>query len=207
MAANPVTIPDLRNVLHHESAALREQTIRQEQILDGHFLKVHRDTVLLPGGKTATREFVRHPGAVVVVPLLPDGRYLVERQYRHPMGRLMIEFPAGKLDANEPGLQCAMRELQEETGFHARQWAYAGVMHNCIGYSDEHIDIWFARDLVAGTQCLEDGELLHLCAASLDELLECARTGQLTDAKTLTCLLWLQQAAQGAWPLHWQVHA
>ena len=186
---------------HQPLAAVTQE---QQCWLQGSFLRVVRDTVMQPNGRLATREYVKHPGAVVVVPMLDDGSYLLERQYRHPMGRMMIEFPAGKLDDGEPGLLCAQRELLEETGCVAREWAYAGVMHNCIGYSDEHIEIWFARGLTQHEQALEEGELLHLSAATLPELLQLSREGLLTDAKTLTCLLWLQLVHNGSWTLDWQ---
>ncbi|MDO5652919.1 MAG: NUDIX hydrolase, partial [Brachymonas sp.] len=164
--------------------------------------------VRLPTGALAGREYVQHPGAVVIVGVLEHEsaapRYVVEYQYRHPVGRAMIEFPAGKLDPQEPGLHCARREFLEETGFAARQWAFAGAMHNCIGYSDERIDIWFARDLHYCGQQLDDGELLRVYAAPLSDLLQRVQNGALTDAKTITALLWAQQVEQGTWSLPWQ---
>ena len=201
-----MTVPVLPQYLEPAPSDLTERVVTREQVLHGHFLRVLRDTVELPDGKRAPREYVQHPGAVVIVACLPDGRYLVEYQYRHPMRRAMIEFPAGKIDADEPGLLCAQRELREETGFTARQWAFAGAMHNCIAYSDERIDIWFARDLHFQGQALDMGELLQVYAATLPELLLRAQRGELTDAKTLTALLWLQQTSQGVWPLDWQHH-
>lgn len=198
------TVPDLPAQLEAAPASLAERTVRQEPILQGGFLQVWRDEIALPNGALATCEYVRHSGAVVIVACLPEGRYLVEYQYRYPMRRAMIEFPAGKIDAGEAGLPCAQRELLEETGFAARQWAFAGTMHNCIAYSDEHIDIWFAKDLHFHGQKLDAGEFLQVYAATLPELLQRVRNGQLTDAKTLSALLWLQQANSGAWPLDWQ---
>ena len=183
---------------------LLETTVAQEKILTGRFLHAVRDTVRLPDGNTAVREYIQHPGAVVIVPCLDDGLYLVEYQYRHPMRRAMIEFPAGKLEAGEPDLLCAQRELREETGFTAGLWAHAGTMHNCIGYSDERIEIWFARDLQFQGQRLDAGEFLQIHTATLPDLLQRAREGTLTDAKTLTALLWAQQVASGAWRLDWQ---
>lgn len=201
-----ITVPVLPVYLEPVPPGLAERVVEREQVLQGHFLQVLRDKVELPDGTCASREYVQHPGAVVIVACLPDGRYLVEYQYRHPIGRAMIEFPAGKIDAGEAGLLCAQRELREETGFSARQWAFAGAMHNCIAYSDERIDIWFARDLHFQGQALDAGELLQVYAATLPELLLRAQRGELTDAKTLTALLWLQQTSQGVWPLNWQHH-
>ena len=181
-----------------------ETTVAQEKILTGRFLHAVRDTVRLPDGNAAMREYIQHPGAAVIVPCLGDGLYLVEYQYRHPMRRAMIEFPAGKLEAGEPELLCAQRELREETGFTAGLWAHAGTMHNCIGYSDERIEIWFARELQFQGQQLDAGEFLQIHTATLADLLQRAREGTLTDAKTLTALLWAQQLASGAWQLDWQ---
>ncbi len=185
-------------------AGLIETRLRGEEVFHGRFLKVQCDTVRLPGGREATREFIRHPGAVMVVPLLPDGRLLLERQYRHPMGQVMLEFPAGKLDPQEAPLACGRRELREETGYRAREWAYAGVLHNAIAYSDEAIHILFARDLVAGPASLDEGEFVECLALSVEELDAACRDGRVTDAKTLIGLLWLQRWQQGAWPLDWQ---
>jgi ADP-ribose pyrophosphatase len=183
---------------------LIEHTLDHVEILKGHFLHAFRDTVRLPSGNTATREFVIHPGAVMVIAIRDDGRLVMERQYRYPMRQVMIEFPAGKLDPGEDRLVCAQRELLEETGYRATEWAHAGVLHPVISYSTEFIDIWFARGLTAGDRQLDEEEFLDVFDASLDELLAWSRDGQLTDAKTLTGLLWLQNYLNGAWPLTWQ---
>jgi ADP-ribose pyrophosphatase len=182
---------------------LIEVPLGGETVYDGHFLRVQRDRVRLPDGREATREYIRHPGAVMVVPLLDDGRLLLERQYRHPMGRVMLEFPAGKLDAGEDPRHCAVRELTEETGYRAREWAHAGVLHNAIAYSDEGIEIFFARGLVAGPQRLDDGEFLDLVRHTPAELEAFAVSGALTDAKTLIGLLWLSRWQRGEWLLNW----
>ncbi len=186
---------------------LTEHRISGETLFDGSFLHAYRDTVRLPDGKTATREYVKHPGAVVVVPLLDDGRVVVERQFRYPVGLHMMEFPAGKLDAGEDPLLCGQRELLEETGYTAREWARAGQMHLAIAYSTEIIHIYFARGLTAGARNLDEGEFLDVMAATPDELFDAARRGELTDAKTLTCLVWLQNVLSGRWVLDWRASA
>jgi ADP-ribose pyrophosphatase len=163
-----------------------------------------RDHVRLPDGTPGTREYVIHPGAVVVIPVLDDGRVVLVRQHRHPIGRVMIEFPAGKLDPGEDLRACAERELVEETGYSAREWAHAGVMHPVISYSTEFIDIWFARGLTAGERRLDEGEFLDVFTASQDELLQWCREGGVTDAKTMTCALWLQNVLSGSWTLDWR---
>jgi ADP-ribose pyrophosphatase len=187
-----------------QDAHLVEHTLDHVEVLKGHFLHAFRDQVRLPNGDTATREYVIHPGAVMIIALLDDDRLVMERQYRYPVQQVMIEFPAGKLDAGEDRLACAQRELLEETGYRAKEWAHAGVLHPVISYSTEFIDIWFARGLRLGERRLDEGEFLDVFTASLEELLAWSREGKLTDAKTLTGLLWLQNHLSGAWPLQWQ---
>ena len=182
---------------------LTEHGIAGTQVYRGRFLDVRCDTVRLPDGATAEREYIVHPGAVMIVPLLDDGRLVVERQYRYPLGRVMLEFPAGKIDPRETPFACAVRELAEETGYRAREWSRAGILHNAIAYSDEGIEVWFARGLVRGEQHLDAGEFVDVASASADELDALAVRGELTDAKTLIGLLWLQRWRAGAWPLAW----
>ncbi|MCV2348362.1 NUDIX domain-containing protein [Paucibacter sp. Y2R2-4] len=183
---------------------LREQCVESAAVYTGSFLKVKRDVVRMPDGATATREYIVHPGAVMIVPLLDDDRLLMERQFRYPMGRAMLEFPAGKLDAGEAPLVCAQRELLEETGYSAAEWAHAGVLHNAIAYSDEGIEIFFARGLKAGKQSLDEGEFLDIVTHSVGELDALAASGAMTDAKTLIGLLWLSRWQRGEWALDWQ---
>jgi ADP-ribose pyrophosphatase len=187
-----------------EDAHLVETTLGSKEILKGHFLQVLRDSVRLPDGSQATREYVIHSGAVMVVALLDDGRLVLERQYRYPMQAVMLEFPAGKIDPGESSLACAQRELREETGYRAREWAKAGVLHPVISYSTEFIDIWFARGLTLGQRKLDAGEFLDVFTATPAELLAWCANGQVTDAKTLTGMLWLQNVLSGAWALDWQ---
>jgi ADP-ribose pyrophosphatase len=186
---------------------LIEHQVHREELLRGHFLHALRDTVRLPNQRLATREFVVHPGAVMIVPMLetPDGlRLVMERQYRYPVQQVMIEFPAGKLDPGEDPWVCAQRELLEETGYSARQWARAGVLHPVIAYSTEVIEIWFAKDLHLGDRQLDEEEFLDVFITSPEALMTACQQGLLTDAKTLTGLLWLQNVTSGHWPLIWQ---
>jgi ADP-ribose pyrophosphatase len=187
-----------------DDAHLKEEGIASEQLFKGNFLHAKRDTVRLPDGKSATREYVVHPGAVVVVPLLDDGRVVMVRQYRYPIERVMTEFPAGKLDPGEDPLFCGQRELQEETGYTAREWAHAGAMHLAVAYSTEIIHIYFARGLTVGSQQLDHEEFVETTTATPAQLLDWCRDGTVSDAKTLTCTLWLQNVLSGAWVLDWQ---
>ena len=186
---------------------LVEQRLSSQELLRGHFLHAFRDTVRLPDGREASREYVRHPGAVMVIAQLADGRLVLERQYRYPVQSVMLEFPAGKLDAGEASLACAQREFLEETGYSAAFWARAGVMHPVISYSTEFIDIWFAKDLSPGPRKLDAGEFLDVLTATPAELLEGCRDGSVTDGKTLAGALWLQNVLSGAWTLDWQASA
>lgn len=187
---------------------LREVRLEGQEILKGHFLHAFRDTVQLPNGEHATREFVKHPGAVMVIPLLTDAdgstRIVLERQFRYPVGEVMIEFPAGKRDPQESEWRCAQRELLEETGYSASEWARAGQTHPVIAYSTESIAIWFARGLSLGERRLDEGEFLDVFTATPNELIRWCAEGAVTDAKTLAGALWLQNVMSGQWALDWQ---
>lgn len=183
---------------------LVETRISQEELLQGRFLHVVRDTVRLPDGGTATREYVLHPGAVAVVPILDDGRIVLERQYRHAAGGVMIEIPAGKLDAGEAPLACGQRELLEETGYVAREWAYAFTMYPTVAYSDEAIEVWFCRGLEQREAKLDAGEFLDVFTATVDEFLQWCSRDLVRDSKTLASAVWIQNVVSGAWKLDWQ---
>lgn len=187
---------------------LLEEKTDGEELFKGHFLHAFRDTVRLPDGSLTTREYVVHPGAVMVIPLLDDAggalQVVLERQYRYPVGQVMIEFPAGKLDPGEDPWDCARRELREETGYSAREWARAGLLHPVIAYSTEFIEIWFARGLQPGARALDAGEFLEVFTATPEALLQWCREGRVTDAKTLSGALWLQNVLNGSWALDWQ---
>jgi ADP-ribose pyrophosphatase len=185
------------------SAQLVETKVSSEQVFEGKFLQARRDQVRLPDGRPGLREYVVRPGAVMVIALLDDGQVVLERQYRYPVQRVMVEFPAGKLDPGETSLACAQRELQEETGYRAARWALAGQLHPAIAYSTEFIDIWFASGLVAGAQSLDHGEFLEVFKTTAAQLLLWCSSGEVTDAKTLAGALWLQNVNTGAWKLDW----
>jgi len=172
---------------------LTEHRVSGEIVYDGTLLKVHRDVVKLPDGSAGTREFIRHPGAVAVLPLFDDGRILLERQFRYPHGREFIELPAGKLEPGEPHLETAKRELLEETGYTARDWKRLGVIHTAIAYTDEAIELFLAEKLSQAVRKLDAGEFLETLIVPFAEAMQMIRDGRITDAKTVTGLLWFDK--------------
>ena len=178
---------------------LVETQVDSEAVFDGKLLHVRRDTVQLPDGTLATREYIVHPGAVLIVPVLPDGRVVVERQYRYPLGRVMIEFPAGKLDSGETPLDTARRELREEAGYVATSWRWLGRVHPVVSYSTETIELFVAEGLTQVGAQLDAGEFLEIALLSVEEMLAAIDRGEITDAKTVAALL-LYVRRQGATP-------
>ena len=193
--ATPNDVPDDREdprpprQLAAEHAHLEETRERGGYVFDGALLHVRRDSVRLPDGKAAVREYVVHPGAVLVVPVLPDGSLIVERQFRYPMNRAFLEFPAGKIDAGETPLDTAVRELREEAGYVAGRYTRLGVVHPVISYSTEAIEMFVAHDLVHVGRRLDDGEFLDLVPMRVDAMLAALDAGEMTDAKTIAALL------------------
>jgi ADP-ribose pyrophosphatase len=176
-----------------DDAALVETRIDGAAVFDGALLHVRRDRVRLPDGGEALREYVVHPGAVLIVPVMDDGRYVLERQFRYPLARVFVEFPAGKIDPGEAPLATAQRELAEEAGYTAAQWRRLGVIHPVISYSTEFIEMWRAEGLHHVGRKLDDGEFLELVAWTHDELLAAFDRGEITDAKTVAALFVLDR--------------
>ena len=173
---------------------LIETTITSKELFNGLFLKVMHDTVLLPDGETAPREYIKHSGAIAIIAITEDNQIIVERQYRHPVGQIMLEIPAGKLDPGEENdkLSAAKRELLEETGFIAKKWVELSTCLPCIGYSTEKITYFLATDLVAGTPQLDVGEFIETLTIPVDEFMDMAYNGDISDTKTLAGLMLYQ---------------
>lgn len=173
---------------------LIESEISSETVFRGQLLHVRKDRVSLPDGKASVREYIVHPGAVVMLAFLESGKLLFERQYRYPLRRIFLELPAGKIDPGEAIIDTAQRELLEETGYVAHDWEYLGVMHPCIGYSDERIEIFTARGLISkGDQQLDHNEFLEVVELSPLEAQQAVWDGRITDAKTIAALFWLNK--------------
>jgi ADP-ribose pyrophosphatase len=179
---------------------LAEVTLEQQVVYQGKFLTVRRDLARLPNGASASREFVLHPGAAAMIPIGSDDRILVERQFRYAMGTVYVEIPAGKLDAGETSLQTAQRELVEETGYHARSWAFLTRIHPAIGFSDEIMDLYLAKDLELRERSLDADELLEIEWVTLGWLVDELRAGRLPDVKTQLAVHWLERLFSGQWP-------
>lgn len=179
---------------------LTEHQLSSRAVYDGRLLHVREDAVRLPNGREATREYITHPGAVVVVPVLDSGDILLVRQFRYPLRREFYELPAGKIDAGEDPLRCGQRELLEETGFVADAWRYLTTLHPCIGYSDERILVYLARGLVEHGHRRDEDEFLDNTVLPLEQAMSWVREGRISDAKTLIGLFWAEKIIRGEWP-------
>ncbi|MBI4743137.1 MAG: NUDIX hydrolase [Betaproteobacteria bacterium] len=183
---------------HHRH--LHEELIDSTPVFKGSLLDVRRDRVRLPDGHESTREYIVHPGAVVIVAIQDNGELLFERQHRYPLRRAILELPAGKIDPGEDIRNTAIRELLEETGYSATEWRYLGVMHPCVGYSDERIEIFLARGLCReSAQQLDHGEFLDVLSLTLAAAIDAVRDGEITDAKTITALFWAEKVNEAGW--------
>ena len=178
---------------------LSERKVSSKLVYDGKLLKVRSDTVRLPDGETAEREYIEHPGAVAVIALTDSGELVMERQYRYPLGRDMIEIPAGKIDRGEDPLATARRELKEETGYTAAQWHHVATINIAIAYSNERIEIYLAKGLKHEGAALDDEEFLEVFTLPLATALAWVREGKITDSKTVSGLFWAEKVLGGEW--------
>lgn len=169
---------------------LSEQKTGSQEIFDGAIVHLFKDTVRLPNGNAATREVIRHIGAVAVIPVDADGRVIVEKQFRYPLNRVVTEIPAGKLDSfTEDRLSAAQRELREETGYTAAEWIFLGDYYPTPAYCDEKITLYLARGLAQGQRHLDEDEFLNFEAVPLAQLVEDVMAGRITDGKTQVAIL------------------
>ena len=183
-----------------DDSDLIEHTVASEAVFDGKLLHVRRDTGRMANGHETVREWIAHPGAVVVLGWLDNGKLLFERQFRYPLQRIFVELPAGKIDPDEHPLDTAKRELREETGHQAKFWRHVATMHPCIGYSDERIEIFWASGLIYVGHQRDHGEFLEVIEMSVADSILAVRDGEITDGKTITALMWADKIASGAWP-------
>ena len=174
-----------------------EHAVSSKTVYRGRLLHVLEDTVRLPDGRTTVREYIRHPGAVMMVPLLDDRTVILVRQFRYPVGRHLIEIPAGKMEPGEEPLDTARRELIEECGYEAKTWRHLTTIHPCIGYSDERIELFLARDLTHVGHALDDEEFLEVVPMPLDEALAWVKQGKITEIKAIIGLMWLERILNG----------
>lgn len=178
---------------------LIEQRLSSEQVFKGRLLDVRRDKVALPNGATAIREVIRHPGAAVMVPLLGPDRVILVRQFRYALGQVMVELPAGKLDPGEKPETTARRELAEEISYTCDHLVRLGLIHPCIGYSDEQITVYLATGLERTATGRDGDEFLEPFDLSLAEALDWVRQGKITDVKTIIALYWAERHLAGDW--------
>lgn len=180
---------------------LYEHPLNSTKVYSGKLLHVHRDEVRLPDGKTSVREYIRHPGAVVILPLTQTGELILERQHRYPLGRDFIEVPAGKIDPGEQTLACAQRELLEETGYIAQDWRYVTTVYPCIGFADERLVYYLAQDLAFEGHQRDEDEFLEIFSLPIDQALTMVQSGEICESKTIIGLFWLEKILSGAWPI------
>jgi ADP-ribose pyrophosphatase len=176
---------------------LKETGLDTELVYQGDFIQVRKDNVRLPDGKTGSREYINHPGAVAVLALLDNGNLVMERQFRYAPQREFVELPAGKIDHGEDILVCAKRELLEETGYVASEWTHLTTAWPCIGYADERMEYFLARGLSHLGRKLDDGEFLEVFELPLTEALEWIRLGKINESKTIVGLFWLEKHLNG----------
>jgi ADP-ribose pyrophosphatase len=178
---------------------LEEKTLSSKQVFRGRFLKVEQDEVQAPDGRIYTREYILHPGAAMIVPLLPNGNVVMIHQYRHAVKQVCLEFPVGKRDHGEQTLLTAQRELKEESGYEARDWKFLTTIHPVIGYSNEHIDLYLAKDLILTGQSLDQGEFIDVVEVPPAELMKWVQEGKVSDVKTQIGAFWLDKVLRGEW--------
>ncbi len=177
---------------------LIEKVLSTELVFPGRFLKIWRDDVELPNGHRSFREYLKHPGAAMIIPKLPNGKYLMIYQYRHSVGQVFLEFPAGKTDRGETTEQTAARELQEEVGYKPGKLTLLTHIHPVIGYSNEKIDLYLAENLISAPAMLDPDEVLETVELTIEEIMQKIWNNEVTDVKTQIGAFWLLRHLKGA---------
>ncbi|MCX7978287.1 MAG: NUDIX hydrolase [Bdellovibrionaceae bacterium] len=177
----------------------KEEILHSEMVFHGKFLKIIRDKIKTQSGRTAFREYVLHPGAALVIPVLKDGRLVMERQYRHALKEVFLEFPAGKIDHGETSEEAAQRELMEGTGYRGAEFRFLTRIYPVIGYSNEFIDLYVATGLEFLGQNLDKDEDLTVEIFEFEKLLPWVREGKIADVKTQIALFWYEKILRGEW--------
>ena len=172
---------------------LKESTISSKKVYEGSFLDVRKDIVNLPDGNTSTREWINHPGAACIIPVLSDGRLALIKQYRYPVKSIMIELPAGKLDAGEDPEECAVRELEEEIGYSAGKLTFVSKIHPAIGFANEEMWIFLAENLIKSQKNTDRDEFVELIPTSIKDSVKMVWNGTITDVKTIIGILWAER--------------
>lgn len=182
-----------------KSEDFSEEQLDSESVFRGKLLHVKRDRVRLPNGAESTREYIVHPGAVVIMPVFDNRDVILVRQFRYPLGRHFLEFPAGKIDPGEDAETCGRRELREEAGYGAGKWRYVTTIYPCIGYSDERLVYYLAEDLEFQGRMPDNDEFLEVLRMPLESALAMVGTNEICEAKTVAGLFWLEKRMAGVW--------
>jgi ADP-ribose pyrophosphatase len=182
-----------------KQADFSETTLSSEKVFDGVLLHVRKDKVRLPNGNESTREYIEHPGAATMLAFVDERTILLERQFRYPLRRHFIELPAGKIDKGEDPLRTAQRELREECGYDAAEWRHLGTLNPAIGFADEHIELYLARDLTYVGHQLDADEFLEVMQVDVLEAVEWIREGRITEPKAIFGLMWAEKLVTGKW--------
>ncbi|OUW05846.1 MAG: hypothetical protein CBD16_00630 [Betaproteobacteria bacterium TMED156] len=200
-------IQDLRpkQLLDENATHLEEKRLTGESLHEGSFLKIHSDKVITSDGCKSVREYAVHPGAVAILPFINENTLLFERQWRYPINRSFLEFPAGKIDYGEVPIAAAKRELLEETGYKADEWAFLGEFHPVTSYSTEVIFLYMARSMTKiNLQKTDDGECIDLLTLSCDKFFNFIENNKITDAKTISMGFWLLRYINGKFFPTWR---
>ncbi len=177
----------------HDNISFVEKCLSSQEVFSGRLLHVFKDTVRLPDGSESTREYIKHPGAAVVIPYCGDRRILMIRQYRYPVGQTLLELPAGKIDGQDSPDATIKRELAEETGYRPGIIIPIGLIHTCVGYSSERLYLYWAEQLQYAPLTADDDENIVTLEVPITDAMQMVYAGQITDAKTLIGLFWAEK--------------